>query len=138
MLIYYIIAADFYYEKHDFKNRVKALKQVKKYVFKADLDRAQTLTMARYFIYQMQIDWAVQIMHPYVKAEDVNQEFLQTFLSVLVYNTKKIKDKDKYKYWETAAKKYPDLLCKQFGENGMSEEFLSDLRIKSIYCQECK
>ena len=137
LLNYNIIAADFYYERKDYKKRVKALKQVKKYVLKAELDRDQTLIMARYFIYQMQIEWAVQIMYPFLKRGDIDADFLSTFLSIIVYHHKKFKLEDKYQYFELAAKKYPDHLCGLFKKTGMSLEFLSDLRLKSIYCSQC-
>lgn len=137
LLNYNIIAADYHYEKQNFKDRNRALKQVRKYVKKAKLDQDQTLTMARYFIFQMQIDWAVEIMLPTIRSGEYNEEFLLTFLSIAVYDEKHVKPEMLYKYLETASEKYPEGFCNMFGRTGMSIEFFGDLRIKDIYCANC-
>ena len=137
LMNYNIIAADFYYEKQNYKERVRALKQVRKYVKKANLSREQTFVMARYFIFQMQIDWAIQIMLPFVKEGDYDEDFLLTFLSIAVYDEKLVPKEKLYEYFEKAAEQYPESWCKIFRKPGMSVEFFSDLRIKSIYCDNC-
>lgn len=138
LMNYNIIAADFYYEKQDFKNRVRALKQVLKYVKKAKLNREQTFIMAKYFIFQMQIDWAIQIMMPFIKNDDFDSDFLTTFLSISVYDEKHVNKEMFHKYLEIASERYHDDFCKLFKKPGMSVEFFSDLRTKSIYCTSCK
>ena len=132
-----IIAADYYYEKQDFKNRVRALKQVKRFVQKAKLDRDQTYIMARYFIFQMQIEWAVYIMQPFIKEGDYDEDFLLTFLGIAVYDQRNVKQEAYYKYLDLAAEKYNDGFCKLFTKPGMSADFLNDLNVKSIYCENC-
>ncbi len=137
LLNYNIIAADYYYERQDYRSRVRALKEVRKYVKKAKLDREQTLTMSRYFIFQMQIDWAVQIMMPYIRKGDYDETFLRTFLSIAVYDEKHVKENMLHKYFDEMATKFPGEYCKMFGSGGMSVEYLSDIRIKSTYCETC-
>lgn len=138
LLNYNIIAADFYYENQDYKNRVRSLKQVRKYVKKANLSRDQTFVIARYFIFQMQIDWAIQIMQPFVKNADYNEDFLLTFLSIAVYDEKQVPPDKLHEYFKTASETYPGSLCKLFERPGMSVEFFSDIRLKSLYCASCK
>jgi len=137
LLNYNIIAADYYYERQDFKNRIRALKQVKKYVKKAKLNREQTLSMSRYFIFQMQIDWAVQIMLPYINKRDFDEDFLLTFLTIAVYDEKHVPEEKLYTFFEIASTSYPAGYCAMFGSNGMSLQYLSDLTLKSIYCKTC-
>lgn len=137
LLNYNIIAADFYYERQDYRNRIKALKQVKRYVLKAKLSRQQTHTMALYFIYQMQIDWAIQIMQPFIKSDDYNADFLMTFLDIAIYDEKHVKPEIYLQYTQAAAKQYPEEFCRLFGKSGMSIEFLRDLGVKSVYCNTC-
>lgn len=138
LLNYNIIAADFYYERQDYPSRVKALKQVFKYVRKANLDRDQTLIMAKYFIFQMQIDWAIQIMHPFIKEGDYNSEFLLTFISIAVYDEKHVPKELQHNYIKVASEKYRSDFCKMFQKPDMSVEYFSDLRVKSIYCDNCR
>ncbi|HAW50752.1 MAG TPA: hypothetical protein DCX54_00250 [Flavobacteriales bacterium] len=138
LLNYNIISADFYYDRRDFRNRIKALKQVKKYVQKAKLNRTQTFIMAKYFIYQMQIDWAVQIMSPFIKSGDYDSDFMMTYLSISIYTEKLVKQETYYEYLKIASEKYGDEFCELFRKPGMSKEYLSDLKIKSIYCENCK
>jgi hypothetical protein len=137
LMNYNIIAADFYYEKQDFRKRVKALKQVNRYVLKAKLNREETFVMARYFIFQMQIEWAIKIMQPFIKSGDYDADFMMTFLSIAVYDEKHVKKEKLYAYMKEASEKFPSEYCDLFGEKGMSEEFFTDLEIKSIYCTTC-
>ena len=137
LLNYNIIAADYYYEKQDFRNRQRALKQVRRYVKKAKLSRNQTYEMARYFIYQMQIEWAVQIMLPFVKEDDFDEDFLMTFLSLVVYDNKYVKEDKVAEYFERGSKDFPEGFCNLFVKPGMSLEFFTDIRLKSLYCNTC-
>lgn len=133
-----IIAADFYYEREEFRERIRALKQVYRYVKKARLDRAQTFRMARYFIYQMQIEWAINIMLPYIKSGDYDADFLLTFLSIAVYDERTVSKEDLYKYTRIAADKFTSSYCQLYDKPGMSVDFLTDLEMKEIYCVTCK
>ena len=137
LLNYNIIAADFYYEKQDHKNRVKSLKQVFTFVKKAKLNREQTYAMARYFIFQMEIDWAIQIMLPFIREGDYDEEFLITFLGIAVYNDKRVSRESLHQYFADAVQKYPAGFCRMFGQNGMGPEFFTDYTIKDLYCNSC-
>lgn len=138
LLNYYLIAADYYYEAHqDVRMRDRSLKAVKKLTRKSDLGLDQTYTMANYFIYQMRLDWAVEVMLPMVKDQRADSDFLFTFLRIAIYDKKQVKDKDYYRYLSQAAELDPDRFCKLYGPESMSVQFLGDLKMKKIYCESC-
>ena len=85
----------------------------------------------------MQIDWAVQIMLPFINKGDYDEEFLITFLNIAVYDEKHVPEEKLHEHFLTVSEKYPDAFCKMFDKSGMSLEYLIDLRLKSIFCDTC-
>ena len=83
------------------------------------------------------MEWALQIMRPFIKSGEYDEDFLLTYLSIGVYNEKRVPPDQLHALFEVAADKYSEGLCKLFGKPGMSIEFFSDLQIKSIYCESC-
>lgn len=137
ILNYHILAADYYYEKKDFAKREKELKEVRKFIFSAKLDREQTYAMARYFIFQLRVDWATELMLPWIKSKNYNEDFLFIFLSIAVYDTKKVTEQEYTNLMKRALVLNKERYCKLFGYPNMSFQLLKNNAIKSEYCKHC-
>jgi uncharacterized protein YkwD len=137
ILNYHILAADYYYEKKDFAKREKELKEVRKFIFSAKLDRAQTYAMARYFIFQLRVDWAIDLMLPWIKNKNYNEDFLFIFLSIAIYDTKKVAEQEYTNLMKHALELNKERYCKLFGYPNMSIQLLKNTAIKSEYCKHC-
>lgn len=136
-LNYHILAADYYYEKKDFAKREKELKETRKFIFSSKLDMEQTYAMARYFIFQLRVDWAIELMLPYIKSKNYDEDFLFIFLSIAIYDTKKISEQDYANLMKHALLLNKERYCKLFGYPNMSFQLLKNNTIKSEYCKHC-
>jgi len=137
LMNYHLIAADFYYEKKEFSAREKALKEVKKILLQSQLNRDQIKKISDYFIFQMRINWAVEIMLPWAKKETIDEDFLFTFLTIAIYNKKTIPTELYISFLEKAKRMNKERFCKLFGFPNMSFQLLQDLPIKNMYCNTC-
>ena len=137
LLNFHIISADFYYENKKFKEREKALKNVRNVLYQLQLTRDNTHKMASYFMFQLQIDWSIELMKPWVEKEDVDEDFLFTFLSVAIYNNQLVSEKRYIEFMEQAKKMNKQRFCSLFGFPNMSFQLLKHLSVKEMYCKTC-
>ena len=137
VLNYNIISADYFYDNKKFIEREKALVNVKKALFSSNLDRDQSFRIANYFMFQLRIDWAIEIMKPFAVKENIDEEFLFTFLTVAIYNKEKIPEKEYEVYMNRAKKLNKERFCKLFGFPNMSFQLLRNIQVKKLYCATC-
>ncbi len=137
ILNYNIISADFYYESKKFPEREKALKEVRNILFRYQLTRDQAFRVAYYFMFQMRINWAIEIMKPWVKKKNIDEEFLYTFLTIAIYNKKLVPEKYYIQLLTRAKNMDKQRFCKLFGFPNMSFQLLKDLDVKDLYCKTC-
>ena len=137
LLNFHIISADFYYETKKFRERDKALNEVKKILLQSQLNRDQVLKIANYFTFQMRIDWAIELMKPWALRKNIDEEFLFTFITVAIYNKELVTPKEYQEFMLRAKEMNKDRFCKMFGYPNMSFQLLKDVSVKSIYCNTC-
>lgn len=137
LLNYHLIAADFYYETQDYQMREKSLKAVKRLILKSNLNREQTYIMAGYFMFQIHIDWAIEIMLPFIEKGDYDEDFLFRLISIAIYDEDEVSREEFIKLLEMAKETNETRYCELFGAPNMSFQLLSDQRIKDSYCTTC-
>lgn len=137
LLNFHIISADFYYETMQFSQRDKALNEVKKMLLQSQLNRDQTFKVAQYFIFQMRLNWTIELMKPWAEKPNIDEEFLFTFLTAAIYNKKLVPENEYLMFMEKAKKLNPKRFCNLFGYPNMSFQLLKDLSVKKMYCESC-
>ena len=137
ILNYNIIAADYFYDNKLFSDREKALINVKRSLFSSNLDRDQSFRIANYFMFQLRIDWAIDIMKPFAIKKEIDEEFLFTFLTVAIYNNEKVPQKEYEELMLRAKELNKTRFCKLFGFPNMSFQLLKDIPVKTLYCETC-
>lgn len=138
ILNYNLVAADVFYESNKFKEREKALSEVQKILLQSKLTRDQTFKVANYFMFQMRIDWTIELMKPWALQSTIDEEFLFTFLSVAIYNKKIVTEKEYLEFMNRAKAMNKDRFCSLFGFPNMSFQLLKDLSVKKLYCKTCQ
>ena len=133
-----IISADYYYETKKFKERDKSLLEVKKMLLQSQLSKEQVVLISDYFIFQMRISWAIELMKPLIVQPDIDEEFLFTFLTIAIYDKKLVPEKEYAELLIRAKQLNQNRFCKLFGNPNMSFQLLKDLSVKTIYCEACK
>ena len=136
-LNYNIISADYFYDNKKFLEREKALVNVKKSLFSSNLDRDQSFRIANYFMFQLRIDWAIDIMKPFAMKKNIDEEFLFTYLTVAIYNKEKVPQKEYEELMLRAKNLNKERFCKLFGFPNMSFQLLKDIPVKTLYCTTC-
>ena len=137
VLNYNLISADYFFDNKKFNEREKALEDVKKALFSSNLDRNQSFKIANYFMFQLRIDWAIDIMKPFAVKKNIDEEFLFTFLTVAIYNKEKITKKEYIEFMNRAKELNKERFCKLFGYPNMSFQLLKDISVKELYCKTC-
>jgi len=137
VLNYNLISADYYFDIKKFNEREKALVEVKKALFSSNLDRNQSFKIANYFMFQLRIDWAIDIMKPFAIKENIDEEFLFTFLTVAIYSKEKIPEDEYVVFMKRAKELNKDRFCKLFGFPNMSFQLLQNIHVKNLYCKTC-
>lgn len=138
LLNFHIIAADYYYETMKFDERDRSLNEVKKMLLQSQLNRDQTFRIAQYFIFQMRINWTIELMKPWAEKPNIDEEFLFTFLSAAIYNKKLVPEKEYLQFMEKAKTLNKERFCNLFGYPNMSFQLLKDLSVKKMYCESCE
>ncbi len=137
VLNYNVISADYFYDNKKFLDREKALVNVKKALFSSNLDRNQSFKIANYFMFQLRIDWAIDIMKPFAVKKNIDEEFLFTFLTVAIYSKEKIPEEEYVVYMNRAKEMNKERFCKLFGFPNMSFQLLQNIQVKKLYCETC-
>ncbi len=137
LLSYNIITADYYYETKKFKERDKALLEVKKMLLQSQLNKEQVEKISSYFIFQMRISWAIELMKPWAVKSNIDEDFLFTFLTIAIYDKKLVTEKEYAEFLTRAKELNKERFCKLFGNPNMSFQLLKDLSVKDIYCGTC-
>ncbi|MBW6482791.1 MAG: hypothetical protein K0B10_07000 [Vicingaceae bacterium] len=138
LLNYHIIAADYYYETMKFEDRDRSLNEVKKILLQSQLNRDQAYQIAQYFIFQMRLNWTIELMKPWAEKPTIDEEFLFTFLSAAIYNKKLVPENEYLKFMEKAKTLNKERFCSLFGYPNMSFQLLKDVSVKNMYCQSCE
>lgn len=137
MLNHNIISADYYYEAKKFKDRDKSLLEVKKILLQSQLTKEQVVLISDYFVFQMRVSWAIELMKPWVLRDDIDEDFLFNFITIAVYDTKLVNEQEYADLLIRAKKMNKERFCKLFGYPNMSFQQLKNLSIKNSYCQTC-
>lgn len=132
-----IISADYYYETKKFKERDKSLLEVKKMLLQSQLSKEQVVLISNYFIFQMRISWAIELMKPWVLKPDIDEDFLFTFLTIAIYDNKLVTEQEYADLLLRAKNMNKTRFCKLFGFPNMSFQLLKNISVKKVYCESC-
>ncbi|MEX2379538.1 MAG: CAP domain-containing protein [Vicingaceae bacterium] len=135
---FYIIAADYYYEKNEFSARRKAFDQLMKFVQLADLSQNEKIELAQMLCYQDQFDRAINLLLPEVKKEEASAELLSYFLQIAIYEMDEVGDELYLNLMERLSKKDTEVFCEFFSKEKRGIQALSDYSVKEMYCESCE
>ncbi len=137
LLNFHLIATEYYYEKRKFDERDRSLKEIKKTLLKSNLNTEQSFELASYFMFQMKIDWAVEILHPLIKEEKYTEDLLFSFLTIAIYAEDQVSQEEFLMLMAKAKSLNLDRFCKLIGFPNMSFQLLKNKNLKKEYCQSC-
>jgi hypothetical protein len=136
-LQYNLIAADYYYEKRNYTERERALKEAKKLLVQSNLNRDQIYKIANYFIFQLRIKWAIELMKPMAFNDEIDEDYLFKFIQIAMYDQDQISKSEFIQLMQKANAINPDRFCKLFSRPYMSIQLLEDPKIKKEFCSSC-
>lgn len=138
MLNYFLIAADYYYEKEKFDKRKKAFDEIMKWQTKARLSKSELLDLAQYLCFQDQFPRAIELLKPLIKKDTVDQEILFYFLQIAIYDQELVPQKKYFETLKKAEKLYPNQFCSLFSKQKMGMQLLKHKEAKDIFCAKCQ
>tara|TARA_B100001109_G_C18863961_1_gene475775 strand:- start:4127 stop:6454 length:2328 start_codon:yes stop_codon:yes gene_type:complete len=138
MLQYYLIAANFHYEKDDFVERKKDFEAILKWKAKAELEDNELLDLAKYLCHQDQFPKAILLLKKKVQEVDTNAEILSYYLQIVRYGEEEFNQKEYMELMEKFASSHPQKFCHFFSKEVNGIQALEDNQLKSIYCKSCQ
>jgi len=138
MLNFKMIAADYYFDKNEPKERESAFKDAMKLIPVAKLTAEQHYHLAKYLAYQDQSSRAIEALLPIVKKDEVEMEHLFYFLQLAIYDSELVPDKLFIEILDKTEAQYPDKYCDLFSKDRMGIQLLKNYDIKERYCKRCK
>ena len=88
-------------------------------------------------MFQLRIDWAIEIMKPFAMKANIDEEFLYKFLTVAIYDKEKVSDNELVGFMNKAKELNKERFCNLFGAPNMSFQNLKNDKVKRIYCETC-
>ena len=137
MLNYFLVAADYYYEKENFDKRKKAFDEIMKWQEKASLTEKELLGLAQYLCFQDQFSRAIKLLTPVILEETVDRDILFYFLQIAIYDKELVPQEKYVQLLEKAEVLYPNEFCRLFSKQKMGVQLLKNKEIKEIYCAKC-
>jgi uncharacterized protein YkwD len=137
LLNFKMIAANYYYDKGEVKEREDAFKDLMKLIPRAKMTADDHYQIAQYLAYQDQSSRAIEALMPVVKADEVALEHLFYFMQLAIYDKELVPDKLFVEILDKTQKAYPNDFCALFIKERMGIQLLKNYDIKERYCQHC-
>ena len=138
MLNYFLVAADYYYEKEAFDKRKKSFDEIIKWQAKAKLSEKELLGLAQYLCFQDQFPRAIKLLKPMIDKEAVDQEILFYYLQIAIYDKELVPQEKYFESLKKAEKLYPKQFCSLFSKQKMGIQQLKYKEVKDIFCAKCE
>ena len=142
MLVNYnIIMCEKYMNKNDFKNKDLSLQFIYYNYKKLPLKAEDLLSLAQYFVSFSKFDWAIELLKPYIKQIDVNEDLLFYYLNLTITDSK-LTNTGSYKtYLLNAMNRNKVRFCKMFKSarsGGVTFQLLDNDYMKVMNCDNCE
>ena len=135
-LNYYLVAADYYYERGDFQRRKKSFIELMKWHNKADLSDEEVLDLAKTLCYHDQYSNAILLLKNTENLNE-NKELLFYFLQIGQYNKILVSEKSWIEKLHLAKMNFPTEFCQFFSNKQIGIQSLNISEVKKLYCSFC-
>jgi uncharacterized protein YkwD len=138
MLNYYMLAADYFYEKEDFAKRKKAFDAIIDWQGKSRLSDEELLNLAKYLCYQDQFPMAIALLRKEISKKKAGKELFRYFLQIAIYDREQVPHEKYAAYMQDFQESYPEEFCSLFSKESLGLQQLENFAIKQLYCEECE
>lgn len=137
LMNYNLLAVDYYYYKGDYNKRKKSFTELIKWQTKSNLNEKEKLDLAKTLCFQDQFSYAIQLLEPEVRKQQVNKELLFYFLQIAIYDKVQISESAYFSILQNAQKLYPKQFCNFFSTSFMGKQMFENIQIKKLFCENC-
>jgi hypothetical protein len=138
---YYILQSDEEMQKGNYVAKDSTLEKIKTIYTDLKLDDKDRYSLAKYFAYYQQKDWAKEMVTPRIDKLDVSEDLLFFYINLLFYNSENYDTEDFDRATLNAININTKRFCNFFlpiDKGGASMQLLEYESIKSKYCAACK
>ncbi|AUS04741.1 hypothetical protein [Pseudotamlana carrageenivorans] len=141
MLVNYnIVKAEDYMRKRDYDNKDKAVGFIDKHYSEFTLFDYDYLSLAQFFTYYANLDYAVKLLENKVKSIDVDEDLLYYYLNLTLVNKELTQDTDYRSILLNAYNMNHKRFCELFNaveDGGVTFQLLDDTYLRATYCESC-
>jgi uncharacterized protein YkwD/outer membrane protein OmpA-like peptidoglycan-associated protein len=117
---------------------VKAFTKIKSIVHLDETSWQNSLELAQLFIKYKDYKFAINLMEPFVEDEDVDEEFIFTYVSLCTMNPSKLMSNNFAKSLARASEMNPRRYCDLFKGDKFSFQVFDNPFVKEHFCETCK
>ncbi|OBQ57176.1 hypothetical protein JJL45_01190 [Tamlana sp. s12] len=141
MLVNYnIVKAEEYMRKRDYDNKDKAVGFIDKHYSEFTLSDYDYLSLAQFFTYYANLDYAVKLLENKAKSIDVDEDLLYYYLNLTLVNKELTQDTDYRSILLNAYNMNHKRFCELFNaveDGGVTFQLLDDAYLRATYCESC-
>lgn len=133
---FYLLAADYYYELGNIKDRKNSLESAYNLIIKSDYTLEENNAFAKYFMFQLQIEFAANILKKQLKIR-FDENTARQLISLSSYPSASLSTEEVLQLLDQFYKYSAEKFCKLFSDKHINYLVLNNLELKSKYCQNC-
>ncbi|MBT4339992.1 MAG: hypothetical protein HOD63_15485 [Bacteroidetes bacterium] len=117
---------------------IKSFTKIKSIVHLDETSWQNSLELAQLFIKYKDYKFAVKLMEPFVEEDDIDEEFLFTYVSLCAMNPSKLMSNNFAKSLSKASEINPKRYCDLFKGDKFSFQVFDNPFVKEHFCEACK
>jgi len=142
MLInYYLLQSEDQMRVFDYSGKDQSISQIRKLYENVSVSDEDIYSLAKYYSFYSQRDWALEIIEPRISSVNVNEDLLFYYLNLLFFEPEMYAAEKFRKASLNAVNLNNTRFCdffKPIDKGGASMQLLDFNEIKKLYCTECR
>ncbi len=134
---FHLLSADYYYDKGDIRERKKSLETAFSNIMSSENSIAESIMYAQYFMFQLQIKWAAEILEKELK-KGFQLELAEQLISISSYPSAEISHERIGELLINVKQKNTERFCELFSSKKAHYLYLKSDKVKKEWCNSCK
>tara|TARA_R110002049_G_scaffold290597_2_gene474051 strand:+ start:625 stop:2943 length:2319 start_codon:yes stop_codon:yes gene_type:complete len=134
---FHLLSADYYYNKGEIRERKKSLEAAFSNIMSSENTSTETIMYAQYFMFQLQIKWAAEILQKELK-DSFDLAIAEQLVSIASYPSSEISNVEISELLIKISQSNSSRFCELFKSNKAHYLYLKDDGVKKQWCHHCK
>ena len=135
---FYLGASQAYSSRKQYGAAETSVNFIAQYYLHHEVSTEDALRLANFLVYHRMNEEATNLLRPYTEAEEVSEELLFYYLSLIVNQEFREEEGELVEKMRMARSMNQQRFCELFGKPELSFQLLRDYYLKKMYCESCE